>query len=104
MSINDGRLCGLDLNLMLVFSIVFRERSVSKAASRLAVTQPAISGSLVRLRQYFGDPLFVRRGQGMQPTAKARKIAELLLPALAQIEFLLASNRDRNSPQFPDVG
>lgn len=79
---------------MLVFIIVFRERSVSKAAHYLAVTQPAVSGSLLRLRKYFGDPLFFRSGQTMQPTDKARKIADLLLPAMRQIEFLLTQNKD----------
>jgi DNA-binding transcriptional LysR family regulator len=97
MSISDGPFNGLDLNLMLVFIIVFRERNVSRAAQYLTVTQPAVSGSLVRLRQYFGDPLFVRSGHGMQPTVKARRIAALLLPAMEQIEFLLAHNKDQGT-------
>ncbi|NVZ29366.1 LysR family transcriptional regulator [Pseudomonas gingeri] len=66
-------------------------------ADCLSVTQPAVSGSLVRLRQYFGDPLFVRSGHGMKPTAKACDIAAQLLPAMAQIELLLAHNRDRKA-------
>jgi DNA-binding transcriptional LysR family regulator len=97
MSIKTGPFGSLDLNLMLVFIVVFREGSVSKAAQYLEVTQPAVSGSLARLRLYFGDSLFVRRGLGMQPTAKARKIAELLLPAMEQIEFILAHNMDKKA-------
>ncbi|MCU1740638.1 MULTISPECIES: LysR family transcriptional regulator [unclassified Pseudomonas] len=93
MSVNEVPFSGLDLNLMLVFTLVFRERSVSRAAHCLRVTQPAVSGSLVRLRRYFGDPLFVRGGQSMRPTAKAREIAGLLLPAMAQIELLLTHHK-----------
>ncbi|NWB84270.1 LysR family transcriptional regulator [Pseudomonas gingeri] len=93
MSVNEVPFSGLDLNLMLVFALVFRERSVSRAAHCLRVTQPAVSGSLVRLRQYFGDPLFVRGGQSMRPTAKAQEIAGLLFPAMAQIERLLSQHK-----------
>ncbi|MDE1198634.1 LysR family transcriptional regulator [Pseudomonas sp. Bc-h] len=89
MSLNEDILLGIDLNLLLTFLVVFRERSVSEAARHLRVTQPAVSGSLVRLRQCFDDPLFLRRNRKMQPTPKAEEIAEALLPAMLQIESVI---------------
>lgn len=89
MSLNEDILLGIDLNLLLTFLVVFRERSVSEAARHLHVTQPAVSGALVRLRQCFDDPLFLRRNRGMQPTAKAQEIADSLLPAMQQIEAVI---------------
>ena len=86
MSLNEDILLSMDLNLLLTFLVVFRERSVSEAARHLRVTQPAVSGSLVRLRQCFDDPLFLRRNRKMQPTPKAEEIAEALLPAMLRIE------------------
>jgi len=62
------RLDKLDLNLFVVFDMIYREASVSKAAERLNMTQPAISNALARLRESLGDPLFVRTSEGMQPT------------------------------------
>jgi len=89
MSLNEDILLGIDLNLLLTFLVVFRERSVSEAARHLRVTQPAVSGSLVRLRQCFNDPLFLRRNRMMQPTVKAQEIADSLLPAMQQIEAVI---------------
>ena len=89
MSLNEDILLSLDLNLLLTFLVVFRERSVSGAAQHLRVTQPAVSGSLVRLREFFNDPLFLRRDRKMQPTAKAQEIAEALLPAMQRIESVI---------------
>jgi len=89
MSLNEDILLSIDLNLLLTFLVVFRERSVSEAARHLRVSQPAVSGSLVRLRQCFDDPLFLRRNRKMQPTPKAEEIAEALLPAMLQIESVI---------------
>lgn len=65
-----------DLNLMRVFLSVLHERSVTRAAQRLNLTQPAVSYALARLRQQFDDPLFVRTASGMQPTPVALMLAE----------------------------
>ena len=54
-----------DLNLMRIFAALIDEGSVTRAAHRLGMTQPAVSGALTRLRVLFGDPLFVRSGQGL---------------------------------------
>src|SRR5580692_4033502 len=58
----------VDLNLLRVFHAIVEERSLTKAGERLALSQPAVSYSLGRLRTLFDDPLFVRTRAGMQPT------------------------------------
>jgi len=65
-----------DLNLMRVFLTVLHERSVTRAAQRLNLTQPAVSYALGRLREQFNDPLFVRTATGMQPTPVAFALAD----------------------------
>ena len=66
----------VDLNLLSVFQEVYRERQISGAARRLGLSQSAVSNALARLRRLFGDELFVRTGQGMQPTPFAEGLAE----------------------------
>jgi DNA-binding transcriptional LysR family regulator len=61
----------LDLNLLTVFDAVIAERSVSRAAARLSLTQPAVSHALARLREACGDAIIERYGRGMVPTARA---------------------------------
>lgn len=65
----------VDLNLLTVFDAVYEARNMSRAAERLGMSQPAISLALGRLRNLLGDPLFVRGGGAMQPTARAQQIA-----------------------------
>ncbi|MDO4247829.1 MAG: LysR family transcriptional regulator [Neisseria sp.] len=65
----------LDLNLLKAFDALMDERSVSRAAERLSVTQPAMSGILTRLRDSFDDPLFVRVQRGVEPTNRALGLA-----------------------------
>ena len=65
------RLGKVDLNLFIVFDAIYCERSVTKVAALLNLTQPAVSNALSRLRQTFDDPLFVRTPQGMSPTPVA---------------------------------
>jgi DNA-binding transcriptional LysR family regulator len=73
----------VDLNLLTVFEALMRERSVSAAAHRLGVRQPAASHALARLRTLFGDELFRRQGRIMTPTARALALAEPISRALA---------------------
>ncbi|MCV2358396.1 LysR family transcriptional regulator [Paucibacter sp. TC2R-5] len=61
----------LDLNLLKVFDAVMAERSLTRAAARLAMTQPAVSHALKRLREAMGEDLFVRQAFGMKPTSRA---------------------------------
>ena len=76
----------LDLNLLLVFDAIFGERSISKAAHKLHLSQPTVSNALARLRERLGDPLFERSAQGMLPTPRARKLAEPIRQALTTLE------------------
>jgi DNA-binding transcriptional LysR family regulator len=76
--IMDVNLSAFDLNLFLVLHAVLEERSATKAAARLHVTQSAVSNGLARLRQLLGDPLVVRHGRGLVPTPRAEQLAPLL--------------------------
>ncbi len=80
----------VDLNLLRVFDAVLYERGVTPAATRLGLTQPAVSNALARLRAVFGDALFVRTAAGMDPTPFARELAEPVRQALALLESALA--------------
>ena len=78
-----------DLNLLLSLDALLRERSVSAAAKRLGIGQPAMSAALARLRALFDDPILVRSGQAMTPTARGRELAEPLRSALEQFEAMI---------------
>jgi DNA-binding transcriptional LysR family regulator len=80
----------LDLNLLRVFDAVLHDRTVTAAAVRLRLTQPAVSNALGRLRLLLGDPLFVRTASGMEATPFARGVADPVRQALALIETALA--------------
>jgi DNA-binding transcriptional LysR family regulator len=88
--ITDMNVSNLDLNLLRVLDAVLRERSVTSAAARLGLTQPAVSNALARLRGAFGDALFVRTPAGMSPTPFARDLDDPVRQALALIESALA--------------
>ncbi len=79
----------VDLNLLLIFDVLFDERSVTRAARRLAVTQPTMSGSLKRLRQTFSDQLFLRTSHGILPTPLAESLAEPIKNLIANAQALM---------------
>ena len=79
-----------DLNLLRVLDALLREGSTVRAAERLHVTQPTVSAALARLRHALGDPLFVRRGQGLEATDHARALATPVREALDRAEAVLA--------------
>lgn len=79
----------LDLNLLKAFDALLDERSVTLAAARLSLTQPAVSGMLTRLRDNFDDPLFVRTSRGVVPTQRALELAPLLKRVLGDIQLML---------------
>ncbi|HJW12989.1 MAG TPA: LysR family transcriptional regulator [Albitalea sp.] len=83
MSTRDFR--NLDLNLLVVLGALMRERSTTRAADVLFLGQPAVSMALKRLREQWGDPLFVRGRQGLEPTAAAHALWERVAPALETI-------------------
>jgi DNA-binding transcriptional LysR family regulator len=85
MTISENDLRRLDLNLLKVFLVLVREKSVSRAAERLFLGQPAVSGALARLREVLQDEILVREGRGMEPTTKAFALYAKLTPAMESI-------------------
>lgn len=80
----------LDLNLLRVFDEVMTERNLTRAAEKLAITQPAVSNALRRLRESVGDELLVRAGHGVEPTPRALALWPTVRQALAQLQESLA--------------
>ncbi len=80
-----------DLNLLRVFEAVMRDRSVSKAADQLGLSQPAVSSALNRMRRQFEDPLFVRGSVGMEPTAKAMALSPVVSESLTMLRAGLSA-------------
>lgn len=83
-----------DLNLLPVFLALMEERSVTRAAERLGITQPALSNALTRLRAMLHDPLFIRERYGMQPTQKAAELAPVIAAALATLDEVVLGQQD----------
>jgi len=80
---------GPDLNLLQTFFAVHAAGGVSAAAQRLGVSQPTVSHALRRLRDLYQDPLFIRTGAGMAPTAKADRLAEAVRHALHLLDVAI---------------
>ena len=79
----------IDLNLLVAFDALYDARNVTRAAERLALTQPTVSGMLSRLRDLFGDPLFVRTQHGVLPTPRADELSQPIKTLLENAEALL---------------
>lgn len=102
----------LDLNLLVVFQHIFRERRISVVARQLSLSQPAVSNALSRLRRSFNDDLFVRTASGMQPTPRAEQLADAVNLALRHVTealnvdspFDAASSERRFTIAMTDVG
>ena len=82
----------IDLNLLVILDALLSEQHVTRAAERLHLSQPAVSHALARLRDVLGDPLLVRAGSTLVPTARALELVAPLAEALAQVQSLLAPN------------
>ena len=83
------RLSAIDLNLLVVFDALMQDRSVTKAAARLALSQPALSHALARLRHMLKDELFIRTPKGMIPTPRAEQLALPVRSALDGLQHSL---------------
>ena len=83
----------LDLNLLVVLHAVLVERSATRAARRLHVTQSAVSNALARLRLALGDPLLVRHARGLSATPRARELQPRLAAIIRSLEELLGGER-----------
>lgn len=83
----------IDLNLLKVLAVMLEERSVARCAERLFVSPSAVSHALAKLRQMFSDPLFVRTGGGMLPTARAQSLERSLSLLKAVLDVELEAGR-----------
>lgn len=79
----------LDLNLLRVFDAVMSEQNLTRAANRLAMTQPAVSNALKRMRDAIGDELVIRTAHGVRPTPRAEELWPTVRTALADLEAAL---------------
>ncbi len=82
-----------DLNLLVAFDILVAERSVTAAARRMGIGQPAMSNALSRLRDMFNDPLLIRTSSGLQPTGRALDLVEPVSRILAELREEVFSTR-----------
>lgn len=89
--LNATTLTRIDLNLLLVFALLYEERKAGRVAERLHLSPSAISHALRRLRTYFDDPLFLPNPKGVTPTARAHQLAPMVDEIMAQAEALAAS-------------
>lgn len=80
----------LDLNLLRVFDAVMTEQNLTRAAGRLAMTQPAVSNAIKRLREALSDELLIRTAHGVKPTARAESLWPAVRRALAELEEAVA--------------
>jgi DNA-binding transcriptional LysR family regulator len=86
---NSNQFKTLDLNLLRVFDEVMSERSLTRAAHKLSITQPAVSNALRRFREAVGDDLIKRNGQEMLPTPRALALWPAVREALRQLQVVL---------------
>lgn len=86
----------IDLNLLIYLDVLLREKNVTRAASQLNITQPAMSNGLKRLRTLFNDPILVRTSDGMVPTERARTLAPSIRKILLELEEALQGEEEFN--------
>ncbi len=91
-SIDHFNLWSFDLNLLVAFDALMRERSVTRAAARLKIQQPAMSHNLATLRMLFDDELFVRVGQVMRPTSRAESLAMAINQILELVQHSITTS------------
>ncbi len=102
----------IDLNLLLVFEALCEHQNVTRAGAAIGLSQPAMSAALAKARMLFGDPLFVRTGGGMKPTARAEALAGPVRRVLesVRVEVLQKTRFDSRTTArtftliMPDIG
>lgn len=87
----------VDLNLLVYLDVLLRERSVTKAANLLGISQPAMSNGLKRLRVMFDDPLLVRTSEGMSPTERANELEPQVRELLVDLEKTIQPRTEFNA-------
>jgi DNA-binding transcriptional LysR family regulator len=91
MTMNTAQLARTDINLLVLFDVVFEERHLGRAAVRLGLTASAISHGLTRLRRLLNDPLFLRTPRGVVPTVRANELALPVADILARVRSVMGS-------------
>ena len=91
-----------DLNLFIAFDVIYTEKNLTKAGQVLGITQPAVSNALSRLRELFGDDLFIRTSKGMIPTPVANQIIKDVRSALSLIQNTI-SETERFDPSLAEM-
>lgn len=82
----------IDLNLLPIINVLYETGSVTKAAQKLGVSQPAVSKSLAKLRSALGDQLFIKTPEGMKPTAKAAAMLSPIQEILSNVQDQIISS------------
>jgi DNA-binding transcriptional LysR family regulator len=98
-SINENDFSRIDLNLLVVLLVMYEVRSVTQAANRLYLGQPAVSAALKRLREMFDDPLFVRASNGMTPTPRAEQLVQQCSPLMQDLHRVIFTQQPFNAAQ-----
>jgi DNA-binding transcriptional LysR family regulator len=88
--IHSVNINSVNLNLLLAFEALLEEQNVSRAATRIGISQPAMSNALARLRELFNDPLFRRTSRGMKATSRALELAGPVRNGLTQLRGAFA--------------
>ncbi|PWW30123.1 LysR family transcriptional regulator [Chromohalobacter israelensis] len=88
------KLSEIDLNLLVVFDLLYQEQNTQRVALRLGITQPAVSHALKRLRTLLGDELFERTSRGLMPTPLASNLYPFIAEALVQLQETLNRPED----------
>ena len=91
-----------DLNLFIAFDVIYTEKNLTKAGQVLGITQPAVSNALSRLRELFGDDLFIRTSKGMIPTPIANQIIKDVRSALSLIQNTI-SETEKFDPSIAEM-
>jgi LysR family transcriptional regulator, mexEF-oprN operon transcriptional activator len=100
---NRNDLRRLDMNLLVIFEALMFERNLTRVAEKLFMGQPAVSAALGRLRDLFDDPLLLRNGRAMEPTARALSILRELQPAMDTISGAVSRAKDFDPATSSDV-
>lgn len=87
----------VDLNLLVYLDVLLREKSVTKAAGQLGISQPAMSNGLKRLRDLFDDPLLIRTSEGMTPTERAQELGPIIRDVLTVIDQAVQPRTEFNA-------
>ena len=83
-------------SIVIYLDVLLREKNVTRSASQLNITQPAMSNGLKRLRNLFNDPILVRTSDGMVPTERARALAPVIRKILLELEEALQGEEEFN--------